>query len=336
VFERGTRIKLTILGIFVVGIYLMLFSRNKEEISYKPDVKDTLSLININKIILSMAPKVEEKTTINNIPDEPKEVIVVEEIEEEKREEKMEEKDVATNEKNPPAPSRGTNIGDSRTKSEDLSNHLNNYVLDVLKTYSLGNESYPYLLNNDYQNYNGVTEDLYYQGELLLKSHPSGNKASHCTGITFEVFFKAMMERNKALGLTIDDFNGMNKDELMDFALTWYVAKGPKSESNLAAAIEKYGLGTRITNLEDLRPGDFIDFTRENNIGHAVVFINWIREGDKIIGLKYWSSQGSTKGISYKEEYFNVLGKNGQKYGNVMIDSLHMARVNPVSQYVKR
>jgi hypothetical protein len=42
-------------------------------------------------------------------------------------------------------------------------------------------------------------------------------------GITFEVFFKAMQERNRQLGISIDDFNGMTWDNLFDFALNWFV-----------------------------------------------------------------------------------------------------------------
>lgn len=238
-------------------------------------------------------------------------------------------------EKNLHTPSRGGSLKVNKPAQENLDDNLNKYVLDIIKTYSLEKGNYPYLLNNDFKNYNGVTEDLYYKGELLLKANPNGNKASHCTGITFEVFFKAMKERNKILGIGEDDFNGMSKDQLMDFVLNWYVAQGAKSESNLSVAIVKYGLGTKITNLEDLQPGDFIDLSRENNTGHAVIFQNWIREGNRIIGLRHWSSQGSTNGISYKEEYFNVKDKSGKKYGNVIIDQLHMARISPVGEYKK-
>lgn len=232
-----------------------------------------------------------------------------------------------------PEETRSTPIADNRTVAPDLSQHLNSYVLDVVNSYNYKGENYPYLLNNDFENYNGVTEDIYYNGDLLLKAHPSGIKYSHCTGITFEVFFKAMQNRNKANGIDINDFNGMTKDELFDFMLIWYVAAGPKPQSNLAVAIEKYGLGQRITNLGEVAPGDFIDFSRENNTGHAVVFIDWIREGDKIIGLKHWSSQGSTKGISHKEEYFNIKDSNGKKYGNIILDSLYIGRISPINEY---
>lgn len=201
---------------------------------------------------------------------------------------------------------------------------LNAYVLSVINTYSIG--QYPYLLNNDYQNYSGVTTNLVYQDRIIAKAHPSGNRASHCSGITFEVFFKAMQKRNQAMGKPIDDF-GLTWDELKDFQLIWYVAKGSKPNSNVAVAVERYGLGKRITNLEEARPGDFIDISRENHTGHTAVFINWIRKNDRIVGVRYWSSQQSTRGINYREEYFNLLDERSVKYGNVMFDHIYIARV---------
>ncbi|KAB3529165.1 hypothetical protein [Alkaliphilus serpentinus] len=215
--------------------------------------------------------------------------------------------------------------------SQNRGEILNSYVLSAINNYKSG--SYPYLLNTDYQNYNGVTESLYFQEKLLLKGHPSGNKASHCSGITFEVFYKAMVERNKKLGLSADDFNGMTYDELYDFLLTWYVASSNKKTHNLTVALEKYGLGVRINNFEDARPGDFIDISRENHTGHTAVFLDWIRDEGKIVGFKYWSSQESTGGISYNEEYFNIEKPNGEKYGNVIIDMVFIGRGSAVKDY---
>lgn len=299
-----------------------IFIRNQNEILLKEaEIEETLEEEQIAGVLEEVKP--DEILEEGQIEEEiiKKDIVVAKIIEKEDRDQ--------------PSPNRGVATLDNRNNKIDLSNHLNNYVLDVIKTYSTGDGNHPYLLNNDFQNYNGVTEDLYYQGELILKANPNGDKSSHCTGITFEVFFKAMQNRNKALGVDINNFNGMGKAELRDFILTWYVALGSKDESNLAVAIEKYGLGNRISDMEALRPGDFIDLSRENNSGHAVIFINWIREGNKIIGLKYWSSQGSTNGISYKEEYFNIRGSNGEKYGNVRMDNLHMVRVNPIKEYKK-
>lgn len=282
-------------------------------------------LDSVTVAIMSMAKEFDVVESVENVVEETVEAAKVEVA--------SEEIIVPEEKKESIAPSRGSSSLDSRPQGDsNLTGYLNKYVLDTINTFKIGSEN-PYLLNNDYENYNGVTENIVYGGELLLKAHPSGVRYSHCTGITFEVFFKAMQQRNKNIGISMDNFNGMTKDELHDFMLTWYVAKGSKSESNLTVAIEKYGLGNRITNLEDVRAGDFIDLSRENNTGHAVIFINWIRSEGKIIGLKHWSSQGSTNGISYKEEYFNIVNSKGIKYGNVIYDNLHIARVNPIDKY---
>lgn len=203
---------------------------------------------------------------------------------------------------------------------------LNTYVLEATKAYTGG--KYPYLLDTNYTTYNGVTSNIYYQGNLLLKAHPSGDRASHCVGITFEVFFKAMQARNKAAGLGADDFNGMSAAAMTDFMLKWYVA-GPKGQNNLALAIEKYGLGQRITNLAAAKAGDFIDFSRTNGTGHAAVLINWLKQDGKIIGLRYWSSQESTGGIAYAEEYF----AGGNSYGGIRRDQVYISRVGPIARY---
>lgn len=203
---------------------------------------------------------------------------------------------------------------------------FNQLVLAQIITYNKG--SYPYLLNTDYANYNGVTSNLYYQGKLLLKAHPSGNRATHCVGITFEVFFRAMKDWNQRQGYTEETIKGLNYGQLYDFILKWYVA-GPKTENNLVIALEKYNLGKQITNFEEASPGDFIDFSRDNQTGHTVVFIDWVRVNGKIVGLRYWSSQESTKGIGFKTEYFNILRSNGTKYGKIIKDEVYIGRVIP-------
>jgi hypothetical protein len=213
------------------------------------------------------------------------------------------------------------------TKSE-----LNNYVLKVIPAYK--GEKYPYLLNSDYNNYNGVTENIIYQGSLIAKANPNGSKSSHCVGLTYEVFFKAMEERNKEAGISPDNFNNMTTNNMKDFMLTWYNAKGtPKSAGDqLAGAIVKYGLGSQIKRLEDAKAGDFIDFSRTKS-GHTAVFINWLKD-DKgnIVGFKYWSTQESTNGIAYKEEYFSD-NPQGTFKGTVNRNQLYIGRVGPIANY---
>jgi len=209
---------------------------------------------------------------------------------------------------------------------------LNNYVLKVIPSYDGGR--YPYLLNNDYDHYNGVTENILYQGSLIAKANPDRSKSSHCVGLTYEVFFKAMQERNKEAGISPDNFNNMTINNMRDFMLTWYDAEGtPKSEGDqLAGAIVKYGLGKQITRLENAKAGDFIDFSRTKS-GHTAVFINWLRD-DKgnIVGFKFWSTQQSTNGIAYKEEYFSDNPQKAFK-GTVNRNQLYIGRVGPIANY---
>ncbi|HBP63187.1 MAG TPA: hypothetical protein DD730_02705 [Desulfosporosinus sp.] len=77
-----------------------------------------------------------------------------------------------------------------------------------------------------------------------------------------------MKDWNQRQGYAGDTIKGLNYEQFYDFMLKWYVA-GPKTENNLVIALEKYKLGKRLTNFEEARPGDFIDFSRENQTGHV-------------------------------------------------------------------
>jgi hypothetical protein len=201
---------------------------------------------------------------------------------------------------------------------------LNGYVLDIISGYE---GDYPYLLNDDYENYNGVTEDLIYQGEIIAKANPSGDRASHCVGLTFEVFFKAMQARNLEHGRSPDDFGDMTLADMEDFILTWYVAGDrPRELNNLAAALERSGLGERLTDFEEAKIGDFVQYFRANGTGHAVVLVDWIRAGDTIIGMTFWSTQQSTDGIGYTEAYFQN-NPPGTPQGTVSRENVYIGRV---------
>lgn len=219
----------------------------------------------------------------------------------------------------------------SQTPLPSAADALNPYVLQVMQDYQPG--LYPYLLNQDYAHYNGVTRDICYQGHLLLRADPSGSQASHCVGITFEVFFRAMQARNLASGLATDDFNGMNWDQLYDFMLDWYAAKGPKSESNVGVALARYGIGQRVIEPGAAAPGDFVDFLRASGSGHTAVFLRWVQAGGRIVGVEYWSSQNSTQGVGVHTEYFAVPKGGGQVWGNLLPQSVTVTRVSPISDY---
>jgi hypothetical protein len=206
---------------------------------------------------------------------------------------------------------------------DDAEGTLNPYVLKIVDAYPVDG-SYPYRWEkNEYDIYNGVTQDLLYQEQTVAKAHPNGSRCSNCCGLTFEIFFRAMQFRNKQKGLDINDFNGMTYDDLYNFMLIWFiVGKGDSPQK----AIEYYGLGQAITDWKQAKAGDFCDISRDNNTGHSIIFIRWLYNPEgKIIGLDYFSSQN--KGIGFQTELFSDSG------GKILRDQVHLARVGKIENY---
>ena len=211
----------------------------------------------------------------------------------------------------------------SCTIKDDEEGSLNPYVLHVIKGYPTDG-SYPYRWEkNEYDIYNGVTEDLVYQGRVVAKGHPNKTLCSNCCGLTFEIFFRSMRLRNIRKGLDPSDFNSMMWDDLFNMMLIWFiVGKGDSPRE----AIDYYGLGTKIMDWEQAKPGDFMDISRNNGSGHSVIFIEWVRDAKGgITGLKYFSS--NSRGVGYATEYFSDSG------GKVMREHIHIGRVGRIEDY---
>ena len=84
------------------------------------------------------------------------------------------------------------------------------------------------------------------------------------------------------------------------------------SKSNGAAdAFVMYGIGGRVA-FVDARPGDFLSFNRIGGSGHAAIIVRFIaadgtytlEAAADTIGVLYFSAQGSTSGLDFREEYF--------------------------------
>ena len=151
----------------------------------------------------------------------------------------------------------------------------------------------------------GTTQDIYYLDELVAYGDPEHR--SYCVGLTFEVLMLSFLALDEASGGD-GSLNGITVDDLTDFRIDWFVrdlwGDGP------GPALEGYGLGERVTDPADVRPGDFIQFWRHSGSGHNAIFVDWERDpaDDAIIGVRYWSTQGSTGGIGYNEEFFGSTG----------------------------
>jgi len=206
---------------------------------------------------------------------------------------------------------------------EDEDGALNPYVLHVIGAYPTDG-SYPYRWEkNEYDIYNGVTEDLVYRGKIIARGHPNQTRCSNCCGLTFEIFFRAMQIRNKQKGINPDDFNGMSWEDLFNMMLIWFVVGRGDSPRE---AIVYYGLGQAIDNWEEAKTGDFMDISRNNGSGHSVIFIEWQRDdSNKITGLKYFSSQSN--GVGYATEFSSDSG------GKVLREYIHIGRVGRIEDH---
>jgi hypothetical protein len=214
--------------------------------------------------------------------------------------------------------------------TDDAEGSLNPYVLKVISGYPLDG-SYPYHCGWDpreYDLYNGVTQDMWYQGMVVAKAYPDGSRCSYCCGFTFEVFIRAMKLRNIQKGLEPDNFNGMTFNDLFNMLQLWYIEGKGDSEQR---GIVGYGLGKAITDLEQARPGDFLSYSTTPAGGHAVIFIDWLRDDQrKIVGMKYFSSNLSgSKGVGYGQGKFSDYN-NGR---GLLRSSLKIARVGAIQDY---
>lgn len=213
---------------------------------------------------------------------------------------------------------------------DDAEGSLNPYVLKVISAYTPDTNMYPYHCGwtpREYDLYNGVTQDMWYKGMVVAKAYPDGSRCSYCCGYTFEVFVRAMKLRNIQKGLEADDFNGMTFNDLFNMLQLWYIEGKGDSEQR---GIVGYGLGKAITDLEEVRPGDFVSYSSAPSGGHAVIFTGWIRDdANKIVGMKYFSSNLSTKGIAPSQAKFSD-SNNGR---GILRNSLKIGHVGAIKDY---
>lgn len=196
---------------------------------------------------------------------------------------------------------------------------FNAHVLAVLKTYPTdGTHKYHWPKSGTWS---GNTRTLYYGGEVLLEGDPQGR--CHCCGLTFEVFLRAFERWCKQVKRPFKILD-MKRADVLKLKGQWFGVSGDRA--TLHTAITKNKLGVRITKWKDAKPGDFIQLWRYSGSGHSAIFRAWKKQGRKIVGVTYWSTQGSTQGIGERTEYFGDPTKkdNGSK---VKPDEFYLCRI---------
>ncbi|RIK80909.1 MAG: hypothetical protein DCC67_08685, partial [Planctomycetota bacterium] len=143
-----------------------------------------------------------------------------------------------------------------------------------------------------WDNGTGTPSTIEHDGQVVLQAQEKG---TYCSGFTFAVAMQAAAERGLLRGKALDDVRRFQK--------AWYGAVDDAAERQCAAAVEQLGVGVEVKSLDDARPGDFVQLWRTNKSGHSVVLLAVLREGDRVVGLRYRSSQKSTNGIGDRSEY---------------------------------
>ena len=133
----------------------------------------------------------------------------------------------------------------------------------------------------------GVSRRVTWRGETLAEPDASGGV--HCSGVTFEVWVRA-------LATALGDRHGLSAAEILRIKQAWY-NQGQRDGGPVDALVQT-GLGERVDRLEDLQPGDLVQFWRNNGNGHSAIFVDHTRTrtGD-IRGMVFWSAQSSSHGI---------------------------------------
>jgi hypothetical protein len=162
----------------------------------------------------------------------------------------------------------------------------------------------------------GVSEEIRHADSLILSASKGG---TYCCGYTFTVVMKVA----EARGLLAK----VSASKVRRFQQEWYGAADGSQDKQCAAAVVDLGIGREIA-LADARPGDFIAFQRTNNIGHSVVFLDWVRDtAGVIVGIHYRSSQPRTHGVADESEYF-AENPNGSVQGEIDRRRTFVARLN--------
>lgn len=150
----------------------------------------------------------------------------------------------------------------------------------------------------------GVTRDVWYQDTLVAPADPEGR--CYCVGYSWEVYMAAW-EQADALEGGDGTLIGMTLDDLHEFRVDWYVRD--LWGDGVGVALTGWGLGERVTDWEDLQPGDLLQFWRYSGSGHNAIFLDHVRdEQGRIRGIEYLSCVGSTDGIGVTHEYFGDGG----------------------------
>lgn len=170
----------------------------------------------------------------------------------------------------------------------------------------------------------GMPIDIYFKSTNAIFKKPADG-STYCTGYTFSVAFVTCLNRGLLNNFTDNDIKKMQEVWNAGVASTYPKLCVDAISKPLASNLKSLG---KEVSLEEAKPGDFCQIWRSSGSGHSVIVVDTIKKDNKIIGLKYYSSNGtvnpSTKktGPGENTEYFSDSG------GKMLRKNTYFARLN--------
>lgn len=143
-----------------------------------------------------------------------------------------------------------------------------------------------------------MIRDASYAGSIAFE----GGGDCYCSGHTLEVFLQAYRLWQIDHGVAEDAPYEVDGLQLLPGDVERYGTSGGAfyqlwqgfgfvREASSAAALDTFGIGVELgpARWDDALPGDFVNFSRKNGTGHAVIFVSWVYKDGARIGLRYYS-----------------------------------------------
>ncbi len=169
----------------------------------------------------------------------------------------------------------------------------------------------------------GAIHDANYAGETVIE----GGGDCYCSGLTLELFLHAYGLWQKAHGVpknALYEVGGydLRPGDLQPLSRTGHVfyqlwqGAGFAHEASQAAAFEAFGIGRSLPKAQwdSALPGDYVNFTRRRGSGHAVVFVRWIVNKGRRVGLRYFSCNSHGDSCPDPKDPKNASGIPGPSF----------------------
>ena len=200
---------------------------------------------------------------------------------------------------------------------------FNRYVIRALNDWVLypKDGSYPYCWR-ECPGTVGMIHDTTYLGEVRW----TGDGHCVCTGHTLEIFLDAYRRWQVEADVPEETpFGGLSRDQLRKEFYQFWQGYGVTESASCADALEAAGIGYNLypEQWNEALPGDFMNISRTNGTGHAVIFVHWVTDAeDRIVGLRYYGcnregdshpdpsdpANRAVSGPSFKTERFDGWG----------------------------